>query len=173
MLWYGPGGATLLFMVLFWATTHEQDKFWFIVKSNLEKKAKKNLCWYKSLFITTEGHEYLGGFIGSEKGRSDYVNCLIRRLCNQLEVLSDIARFKPQAAYTAFTSEFRHRFTYFIRTILDIQNEMHLIDDVIDTKLLPALLYGRSLSSDDRKLLSLPTRLGGLGIPIFSEICEI
>jgi hypothetical protein len=36
---------------------------------------------------------------------------------------------------------------------------MHLIDNVIDTMLLPALLDGRSLSLDGRKLLSLPTRL--------------
>ena len=28
------------------------------------------------------------------------------------------------------------------------------------------------MSSDDRKLLSLPVRLGGMGIPIFTEICQ-
>ena len=54
-----------------------------------------------------------------------------------------------------------------------IENEMHLVDNVIDTKLLPALLDGRSLSLNDRKLLSLPTRLGGLSIPIFSDFCTV
>ena len=28
------------------------------------------------------------------------------------------------------------------------------------------------LSPDDRKLLSLPVRLGGMGIPIFTDICQ-
>ena len=44
-------------------------------------------------------------------------------------------------------------------------------DNVIDTKLLPALLDQHSLSRHERELLSVPTRLGGLGIPIFSNIC--
>ena len=48
---------------------------------------------------------------------------------------------------------------------------MQQIDNVIDTKLLPALLDQHSLSRHERELLSVPTRLGGLGIPIFSNIC--
>ena len=78
-------------------------------------------------------------------GKSEYVQCLIGRWCNQLQVLSEIAKLDPQAAYAAFVSGFRHRFTYHIRTIPGIENEMHLVDNVIDTKLLPALLDGRSL----------------------------
>ena len=40
----------------------------------------------------------------------------------------------------------------------------------IDKQILPAL--GHVLSSDDRELLSLPVRYGGLGIPVYQEICS-
>ena len=48
---------------------------------------------------------------------------------------------------------------------------MQQVDNVIDTKSLPALLDHHSFSRHERELLSVPTRLGGLGTPIFSNIC--
>jgi hypothetical protein len=62
-------------------------------------------------------------------------------------------------------SGFRHRFTYHIRTIPDIQHQLQQIDNIINTELLPALTAGRNLS--------LQTRLGGLGIPILSDMCAM
>jgi hypothetical protein len=64
----------------------------------------------------------------------------------------------PQAAYIAFLSGFRHKFTYHIRTIPDIQHQLQQIDNIINTELLPALMAGRNLSLQDHKLLALPTR---------------
>ena len=43
---------------------------------------------------------------------------------------------------------------------------------MIDNEFIPAITDGHCCSEMDRKLLSLPVRLGGLGIPIFSELCE-
>ena len=45
------------------------------------------------------------------------------------------------------------------------------IDEIIDKKFLPAITEQNAISESTRKLMSLPVRLGGLGIPIFSEIC--
>ena len=106
-----------------------------------------------------------------KEGKAEYIQTLIGRWCKQLNVLSEIAKFQPQAAYAAFVSGFRHRFTYHIRTTSGIETEMQKIDNAIDTKFLPALLDHRSVSRHERELLSLPARLGGLGIPIFSDIC--
>jgi hypothetical protein len=75
------------------------------------------------------------------------------RWCNQLNVLSEIAKFQPQAAYAAFVSGFRHRFTY---------------HNVIDTKFLHALVDHRRLSKHERELLSLPAR-PGFGVPNFNS----
>ena len=82
---------------------------------------------------------------------------------SQLEVLSNIAKSEPQAAYSAFTAGFQHKLTYFIRTIPDLAEILKPLDDYINDHFLPALTEGHILSDKDRRLLSLPVRLGGLG----------
>ena len=90
----------------------------------------------------------------------------------QLEELSKIGQSEPQAAYAAFTAGFRHKVTYFIRTIPNLKDVLKPLDTILDEKFIPAITEGHVLSGDDRKLLALPVRLGGLGIPIFREICD-
>ena len=51
-----------------------------------------------------------------------------------------------------------------MRTIPDISELLKPLEDAIRHKLIPALTEGRSLSDDERALISLPVRLGGLGI---------
>ena len=84
--------------------------------------------------------------------------------CTQLNLLSDIAIFYPQAAYCAYTSGFKHKFNYAIRTIPNIKHLLQPIEDIIRHKFLPSICDNRICSDDDRLLLSLPVRLGGLGI---------
>ena len=103
--------------------------------------------------------------------KAEYVRSLVTRWCDQIHVLSEFAKLQPQASCAAFVSGFCHRFTYYMRTIPGFETEMQQIDNVIDTKLLPALRNHHSLSRHERELLPVPTRLGGLGIPIFSNIC--
>ena len=91
---------------------------------------------------------------------------------SQLETLAEIAKSEPQSAYTAFTSGFKHRMTYFMRTIPNLQDVLQPLDDTINTKFIPAITEGHNCSEDDRRLLALPVRLGGLGLPIFTELCE-
>ncbi len=43
------------------------------------------------------------------------------------------------------------------------------MDKCIDDHFIPAITEGHVCSKDERKLLSLPVRLGGMGIPIFTE----
>ena len=114
--------------------------------------------------------KHLGGYIGSDQGKSNYIRSLVRMWADQLLVLSEIAKFQLYATYTPFVSRLWHRFTYHIRTILDIQTEMQLIDNIIDTELLPALLENRTSSRHERQLPSLPTRLAGIGKPIFPDV---
>ena len=59
-----------------------------------------------------------------------------------------------------------------MRTIPNIGELLRPLENAIRHKLLPALTEGRSCSDDDRTLLSLPVRLGGLGIINPSEISE-
>ena len=88
-------------------------------------------------------------------------------------MLSKIARSEPQAAYTAFVSSFIHKLTYHIRTMPNIYKQ-HLskLDDIVDNVFIPAITEGRVCSTDERLLLSLPVKKGGLAIPIFSNVAE-
>ena len=47
-----------------------------------------------------------------------------------------------------------------------------MLDQVITNELIPAITDGPVVSSEERVLLSLPVKLGGLGIPIFAECCK-
>jgi hypothetical protein len=46
------------------------------------------------------------------------------------------------------------------------------LDRIITEKLLPALTGMTSISESERRLFALPTRNGGLGMPILGEIAE-
>ena len=51
----------------------------------------------------------------------------------------------------------------------NIKNQLKQLDDVLRTKFVPAITGGINCSNIKRRLMSLPQRFGGLGIPIFSE----
>ena len=83
------------------------------------------------------------------------------------------SRSQPQAAYLAFVSGFKNKLSYFMRTIPDISNMLIPIEDTIRNRFIPAIIGGRICNVEERKLLSLPTRYGGLAIPIFHEQAEV
>ena len=47
------------------------------------------------------------------------------------------------------------------------------ISSLILTKFIPAITGGIYVNPDERYLLSLPAKYGGLGLPIFSELADI
>ena len=147
------------------------EKSWLIVKPEKMDRAKE-LFDGTRVKITAEGRKYLGGHIGSVDGTEKYVGDLVEKWVGELKTLSKIASSEPQAAYSCFTAGFRHKVTYFIRTIPNLQDIMAPLDEIIDNQFIPAITEGHHCSVRDRKLLSLPVRLGGMGIPIFSEICN-
>ena len=60
-----------------------------------------------------------------------------------------------------------------MRTIPNIGKKLKQLDDVVRTEFIPAITGGFNCSDLERKLLSFPPKLGGFGIPIFSETAEI
>ena len=147
------------------------EKSWLVVKEEKLEEALE-LFQHTGINITTDGRKYLGGFIGKQEGKEKYVQELVDEWVNQLTVLTKIAKTEPQAAYSAFTAGFKHKLTYFIRTIPNIRDVIKQVDDFVDDQLIPAITEGHATSEEDRKLMTLPVRLGGLGIPRFYEICE-
>ena len=91
-----------------------------------------------------------------------YLLCIVHRL-------SEIAKIEPHAAYTAFTHGLKHRYTYAMRTIPNINDHLKRLDSAIDdfTRI---VLRGYQFNENERAVFSLPVKLGGLGIIIPSKI---
>ena len=150
----------------------QAGKSWLVVKEHLLEEARVIFAT-SNVNITVEGHEYLGGFVGSTDGQMEYArkNNWVDNWVNLVRQLADIAKTEPQAAYAAFIAGFCGRLNYFIRTTPNLSTILHELDQVIN-ELIPAITDGLVVSSEERVLLSLPVKLGGLGIPIFAESCK-
>ena len=82
---------------------------------------------------------------------------------SEVTKLAEFALSQPQACYAAYTFGLKHRWTYFLSTLPDIQDLLEPLENAISKVLIPAITEHRS-SQLDRDILALPVRLGGLGI---------
>ena len=150
----------------------QAHRSWLVVKKLHEPEAEREFHDVK-INITTDGKRHLGAVIGNEQFREKYCKDKVSQWKQELEILTQIALTEPQAVYCAYVSGYKHKFTYFIRTIKQMDKYTQPIDDVIQSKLIPAITGGHICSDDERKLLSLPCRYGGLGIPILKEVAPV
>jgi len=149
----------------------QAEKSWLIVKPQFAEEARSVFAG-TGVKITTEGKKHLGAAIGSSEYRNEFIDKQIAQWIDELTTLSKIALFAPQEAYTCFTAGYKHKFNFYMRTIPGIGDSLKAIDEVIATKLIPAISGGIIPNDVERSLFSLPPSFGGLGIPIFSEISE-
>ena len=147
------------------------SKTWLIVKNEFKEKAVK-VFEGTGIKITTTGMRHLGPVIGSITYKEEYMNEKINIWLQELQMLTNIAKSEPQAAFSCFIAGYKHKFTYFTRTVPNISSLMKKIVDLITTEFIPAVTGGINCSVHERRLLALPPKLGGLGIPIFAEISE-
>ena len=146
-------------------------KSYLIVKEQHKDKAKE-IFKDTNIKISTEGHRHPSSVIGSKQFIENYISSLISQWCEEITELSLIAKTHPQAAYSAFTSGYKHKFTYFMRTIENIENFMLPLDKVIKQKLIPALFNDFQISEELRSLIALPCKLGGMDIIKPTEIAN-
>ena len=90
----------------------------------------------------------------------------------EVSTLANIAATRPHAAYCAFTHGMVGRWMYVMRTIPDIGPLFQPLEDAIYLKLILSPTGHGSCSTSERELLSLPYRLGGLGIVCPTTIAE-
>ena len=122
--------------------------------------------------VTVEGRKHLGAAIGSEEYKTKFMKAKIIEWVDEIRNLSQIAKIDPHAAYSAFTHGLRHRYTYTFRTIPNIKHLLQPLADEIKDNFLPSLTNNHLCSEDERKLLPLPPKMGGLGIIIPTEIAD-
>ncbi|PFX13573.1 hypothetical protein AWC38_SpisGene22326, partial [Stylophora pistillata] len=137
-------------------------KCWIIAKPEKEalvREAFKDTA----INVTVEGQKHLGAVIGSRDYLQDYVNEKVTSWVNEVVQLAEFAQIQPQASYAAYTFGLKHRWTYFLRTLPDVQDLLEPLEEAISQVLIPAIV-GRKCSKLDRDVLALPVRLGGLSL---------
>ena len=122
-------------------------KCWLVVKPEKEGRAKEM---------------FAGTALGSRSYLEQYVGGKVEDWVVELTRLAEFARSQPQASYAAFTFGLRHWWTYFMRTLPDIENLLQPLERAISDVFIPSLI-GRNCSEAERDLVALPVRVGGLG----------
>ena len=147
------------------------SKSWLIVKEEYYEYAT-GIFAGTGINITTRGRRHLGAVIGSEDFKHEYVESLIDKWEQEVLALGDIAKIEPHAAYSAFIHGLKHRYTYVMRTIPGISDNLERLDKAVDV-LIKSLMNNYSFSDNERKLFALPPKLGGLGMIIPSKLSDV
>ena len=134
-----------------------------MVKPELVDKAEKIFAG-SNIRITPQSQRYLGAAVGTHVFIVEYVSQKVQQWVAKISALADLALTQPHAAYAAFVHGFIGKFKYIMRTIDDISVLFEPLEAAIHQKLIPALTGRDVCSPDERKLLSLPARHGGLNI---------
>ena len=115
--------------------------------------------------VTVEGQKHLGAVIGSREYLEEYVIEKVTNWVSEITKLAEFALSQPQVCYAAYTFGLKHRWTYFLRTLPDIQELLEPLENAISKVLIPAIMEQLwRCTRLDRDILALPVRLGGLGM---------
>ena len=162
------GAGKLIFLRVWWDLINKYgpllgyypkaSKSWLTVKPEYIDSAKETFRG-TGINITDQGRKHLGAVIGCEEYKKEYVGDKVTGWVEALQKLTSIAKTQPQSAYSCFVKGFKHKFTYFMRTIPDIKVLLHPLDQAIDS-LIKVIFDNHDFNSTERKLWSLPVRMG-------------
>ena len=147
------------------------SKTWFVTKEEHLSRVKE-VFQSANVNITCEGRPYLGASLGSNEYIKQFVQTKVDNWTRDLQLLSDIAKAHPHAAYTAFIHGFVHKFSYLCRTTPDMVSLLGPLEECVSTTFIPALTGNATPTDTTRDLIALPTRLGGLGILNVTKSCQ-
>ena len=60
----------------------------------------------------------------------------------------------------------------YIRTIQEIEEHLQALEEVVHHRLIPAIIGGHIVNDNERDLIALPPRYGGLGIKIIKDVAK-
>ena len=113
--------------------------------------------------INTQGTRHLGAAVGTHDFKRAYAKNKIANWVKAVMLLATVADTEPHAAYTAYTRSLQCQWSFIMRVMTDISDLFEPLEQVITTVFLKSLLK-RDVNANEREILSLPARLGGLGI---------
>ena len=119
--------------------------------------------------IVTSGARHLGAAVGTIEFQRDYVRKKVDAWIESVRTLSEIAETEPHAAYSAYTHCLQSNWTFLCRTMPGKAEWFQPLEDTIRQVFIPKLLK-RDVNILERDLLSLPARMGGMGITKPTEL---
>ena len=143
-------------------------KTWLLVKEEHLSQAQESFEG-SGVNITSRGHQHLEVPIGTRRYIKEVVSNKVREWVVEIEELTSFAVTQPQAAYAALTHGVMEKWNYFTRVIPDIGDLLAPLEKAIRDKLLPTITGRAAISDNERDLLALPLRLGGLRVPRADE----
>lgn len=146
------------------------SKTWLIAKPEHYEKAKLS---FPDVNVTDVGHRYLGSFIGTTAGLTEFINGEIDDWKCDISGLTDIASSEPQLAYAAFVYGTSKRWNFVARTTPGISGLLHGLEYHIKDSFIPAIVGKLFVPEYLRKIFSLPARLGGMGIHNITETSDM
>ena len=139
------------------------SKSWLILKDPGKLKEAEDIFKHSPIKITTSGKRHLGAAIGSIEFRTSYMEEKVDKWCEKIKSLSQIAKSQPQTAYAAYIHGEQHKYTYFLKTLNNIADILTPLDSIISNEFIPTL-FGSNISFNEREILSLPIKEGGMGL---------
>ena len=114
--------------------------------------------------VTRLGRQYSGSAIRSAEFSEAFVKMKVEGWVYEIEQLSLIAKTHPHAAYAAYTHGLGHKWKFLLRTIPNIGDLLTPLETAIRHSLIPSITGKSDLNDHMRRIMALPTRLGGLGL---------
>ena len=105
----------------------------------------------------------MGAALGTRSFTEMYVTTKVKEWTEEICKLSSFALTQPHAAYAAFVHGLIGKWAYLARSVPYISNLFLPLEHVIRHHFLPALTGRQNINDQERELLSLPARLGGIG----------
>ena len=139
------------------------SKTYLIVKNPELVNNARRLFDNDGVTITTDGHKHIGAALGSQSFKEEYVKKKVDCWVKDINNLTEIAQEEPQAALSAFNVGLSKRWTFLQRTVQGTSQMFQPVENAIRESLIPAIC-GRQVTENERRMLSLPYRYGGLGI---------
>ena len=114
--------------------------------------------------MKTDGHRHLGAALGTPAFCQACTEGKVAQWCQEVQTLATFAMTQPQAAYAAFTHGQRHKWSLLARTVPGTADSLSPLETCISEHLLPALTGRMAPGQQERSILALPCRHGGLGL---------
>ena len=114
----------------------------------------------------TRGTRYLGGFIGSDSLKQQWLEESCAKWAAAVRTLAKLAPKWPQTAYAGLTMVLQNKWQYVQRVVRDAGSHFAPVEMAIRDAFLPALLGvpKDAISGQFRELLSITVKQGGLGV---------